>query len=296
MRARDVLGSEVPAIENSMTRFLLAATFALAFCATPREAQAMNSTATFDGDGHPAVVALLRTADGYWYRPYCSGMLVSGTVVLTASHCLEAGRRFRDAGWQLSVTNDATLAQDANGWLPVDSMTTNVSIDQIVMNPAYDPKVLGGYGHDVSAAVLAAPIALDAAAYGVLPPQGLLDELRARNGLRDARFTVLGYGVQQKSRNGPNKSGWSGERRYGVLGFDALDTRFIHQSQRFHRGDAGACNGDSGGPSLLEVDGTTYVVGVTSSGDMPCYATNTATRTDSAEALELLIETIAAQP
>ena len=281
-----------------MSKFASVLAFALV-CAgfgSARPALAMTSGTPADGNGHPAVVALLRSADGYWQRPFCSGMMLNGTVVLTASHCIEFAQQLVNAGWQLSVTNDATLAQDASGWLPVNSLTTHVAISQLVKNPAYDPKLLGGYDHDVSAAVIAAPITLDASAYPALPPQGVLDQLNAKNGLKNATFTVLGYGIEQKAKKGNDNIGWSSERRVGTLGFNALDTRFIHESQRLHQGEDGACDGDSGGPSLVDIGGTTFVMGVTSSGDIPCYATNTATRTDTGEALDLLVQVLAQHP
>jgi hypothetical protein len=259
---------------------------------------AMTSGTPADGDGHPAVVALLRSPDGVWARPFCSGMLVSGKVVLTASHCMAYAKSLEAAEWRVSVTNDPSLQQDGNGWLPLSSLTHDAMVSQIVLNPRYDPNKIGGYDHDVSAAVLDAPLGVDPAAFGVLPPSGVLDQLNADGSLRKAKFSVLGYGILEKPV--PARGQWYGEfstdRRIGTLGFDALDTRFIHQSQRIHQGEDGACNGDSGGPSLLAIGGVTYVVGVTSSGDIPCYATNLATRTDSEEALALLAQVLAANP
>ncbi|HZX89204.1 MAG TPA: trypsin-like serine protease [Rudaea sp.] len=259
--------------------------------------QAMTSTTPPDGNGHPAAVALLRS-DGYWARPFCSGMLLSDKVVATASHCLEFAVRLQQAGWQLAVTNDATLQQDSGGWLQISTLTTNAPFGQIVLNPAYDPKVLGGYDHDVSAVVLSTPVSVDPAAFPTLPTMGLLDELKASGYLRDSTFSVLGYGIVEKPTPAHGKwvSTFSGERRIGTLGFFALDKRFIHESQRLHQGQDGACNGDSGGPSLLQIGSTTYLVGVTSAGDIPCYATNTATRTDTDDALALLMEVLDENP
>jgi len=269
----------------------------LALVGSSGVAHAMTNTTPPDGNGHPAVVALLRS-DGYWARPFCSGMLLSNKVVLTASHCLEFAVRLQQAGWQLSATNDATLQQDSDGWLAINTLTVNAAFGQIVLNPEYNPKVLGGYDHDVSAAVLEGSIDVDPAALPTLPPSGLLDDLKASGYLRGATFSVLGYGIVEKPTPAHGKwSGvFSGERRIGELGYFALDTRFIHESQRVHQGQDGACNGDSGGPSLLQIGATTYVVGVTSAGDIPCYATNTATRTDSDEALALLMEVLDENP
>jgi hypothetical protein len=241
-----------------------------------------------DGNGHPAAVALLRTQDGYWAKPFCSGILLSGKVVLTASHCL-AG--FQGSGWQILVTNDSTLQQDSFGWLPIPTLTTVQAVASIVLNPAYK----NGYDHDVSAVVLASPINVAPAALPTLPPTNILDQLKASKFLRDATFTVLGYGIVEKPK-GQWVTQYSSERRVGLLGFFALDSGVIHESQRINQGEDGACNGDSGGPSLLQIGGVDYVVGVTSSGDIPCYATNTATRTDTDEALTLLTRVLAQNP
>lgn len=258
-------------------------------------AQAMTSGTPADGDGHPAAVALLRS-DGYWAFPFCSGVLLSGKVVLSASHCLSPAQSWQQGGWQILVSNDPTLQQRPDGWLLVSTLTTTRTVSQIVLNPAYDPRQ--DYAHDVSAAVLDTPITLDPSALPTLPPVGLLDRLRADQSLRSATFTVLGYGRQERTL--PSKSGLiysvTGERRVGVLGFDALDKTFIHESQRIAKSQDGACYGDSGGPSLLSLGEKVYVVGVTSSGDMPCFATNTATRTDTGEANILLTDVLTRNP
>jgi hypothetical protein len=265
-------------------------------------AQAMTSVTEADGQGHPAAVAMLVVdAGGYWARPFCSGMLLSGKVVLTASHCLSPALRWQQQGAWIMVTNEAILplSEDGTGWFPIDNLQTKTAVSTIVLNPAYNPREFNGFGHDVSAVVLAAPIYVDPWALPTLPHVGMLDELRASRFLQSATFTVLGYGTQEKvlPANTPGRTfPITGERRVGLLGYDALDNRFIHESQRISQNEDGACFGDSGGPSLLMVESTTYVVGVTSSGDMVCFATNTATRADTQEAIDLLTHVLQTNP
>lgn len=281
------------AIHSYVKRLFLA----IGLLSAAQLAMAMTSRTPPDGNAHPGVVALLRS-DGYWARPFCTGMLLSGKVVLTASHCMYAAINLQNGGWQLLASNDTTLQRDANGWLPVSTLASKSNFSQIVLNPAYNPATKGGYGHDVSAVVLATPITVDSSALGVLPPTGILDELQATGFLRTATFTLVGYGSQEMMLPAPKGQyfPFTSERRSGTLGFDALDPAIIHESQRISQGWDGAGYGDSGGPSLLKVGDTTFVVGVTSSGDTPCFATNTATRTDSSEALNLLANVLAANP
>ena len=50
----------------------------------------------------------------------------------------------------------------------------------------------------------------------------------------------------------------------------------------------GSCYGDSGGPTYVDIDGTLILAAVTSWGDIPCYATHVAYRTDTPAARALL--------
>ncbi len=59
------------------------------------------------------------------------------------------------------------------------------------------------------------------------------------------------------------------------------------------KGQGGACYGDSGGPNLMELDGRTTIVGVTSTGDGACFATNVSSRVDTPSALGFLADVLA---
>ena len=53
---------------------------------------------------------------------------------------------------------------------------------------------------------------------------------------------------------------------------------------------SGACYGDSGRPNFVDIDGTLVLAGITSWGDILCYATPIAYRTDTASARAFLAD------
>jgi secreted trypsin-like serine protease len=263
----------------------------VALVMTAAPSSAMTDLATFDGTAHPSVVALLyRTPDGSKAYQYCTGTLISPTVVLTASHCNDG---LLETGWELIVTNDPVLAQvDSTGWFPAGGLRNVAVVTQVVTNPLYQR----GYRDDVSAQVIALPKGKGwgKVEFPSLPPVGVLDQMQAAGTLKSAPTTVLGYGTIQKTvvqGSGPAFLDTS-ERRSAVLFTKSLDSEWIHQEMSISKDQGGACYGDSGGPSLMELNGRTTVVGVTSTGDNACYATNVSSRVDTASALEFLARTL----
>ena len=259
----------------------------VALLMTAAPSSAMTDLATFDGTAHPSVVALLyRTPDGSKAYQYCTGTLISPTVVLTASHCNDG---LLETGWELIVTNDPVLAQvDSTGWFPAGGLKNVAVVKQVVTNPLYER----GYRDDVSAQVIALPKGKGWGnlEFPVLPSAGVLDQMQAAGTLKSTPTTVLGYGTIQKTvvqGSGPAFPD-SSERRSAVMFTKTLDSVWIHQEMSISKDQGGACYGDSGGPSLMELNGRTTVVGVTSTGDNACYATNVSSRVDTASALDFL--------
>jgi secreted trypsin-like serine protease len=251
---------------------------------------AMTDLAEFDGTTHPEVVALLyRTPDGSRAYQYCTGTLISPTVVLTASHCNDG---LLETGWDLIVTNDPVMpAVDSTGWFDAD-LKNVAEVAQIVTNPLYER----GYRDDVSAQVIAKPLGVAKRSFPALPAPGVLDRLSAAGTLKSTPTTVLGYGTIQKTvvpGSGPAFYD-SSERRSAVMFATSLDSQWIHQEMSISKGQGGACYGDSGGPNLMELDGRTTVVAVTSTGDNACVATNVSSRVDTASALDFLADVLAA--
>ena len=77
-----------------MRRLLIAAAAALIAALAASAPAGAITYGTTDGTGHPNVgglVAATQYSDGTWL--YCSGTLISPTVVLTAAHCGTEGER-----------------------------------------------------------------------------------------------------------------------------------------------------------------------------------------------------------
>jgi len=244
----------------------------LAFGSFVGGANAITTNGFPDNGQHPNVGAIMVPArSGVGYREVCSGTLVSPTVFLTASHCtafLEADPRPE------FVTFDETdIEPFPSGLIPATPHT----------NPAYK-----GSRNDVSVMVLSTPVYTITPAQ--LPPLGYLDTLPLE---QSTKLTVVGYGTSEqvivKGENGPQFP-FEGDRGYGIGSFNALTPQWLMMSQNASHGDSGACYGDSGGPTFLGAapnDGD-VILAVTTTGDVPCYSTNVASRTDSPSARAFL--------
>ena len=91
-------------------RSLLSAAVVLAALITASPAAAITNGSP-DGNRHPAVAGLVsdtQYSDGTWI--YCSGTLISPTVVLTAAHCNDDGARTRVTFDSAYVDGDKTYA------------------------------------------------------------------------------------------------------------------------------------------------------------------------------------------
>lgn len=266
-------------------RAILGAGLATALVSAAPVAAMVNGTP--DNGAHPAV-GMMGTRWGpntvgaaeNEFRMACSGTLISPTVFLTAAHCVAATDRRDPSGVIHLWFGDSRWPSDG---VSTPGMVTGRG----VVHPDYRPD----YRNDIAVVVLDEPVVLDPARYGRLPSENLLGAMKKAGTLKDARFTLMGYGVTEMINGDGRPYRWyTNERQWGIVTFSALDKLIIHQAQRINQGGQGACNGDSGGPSFLWQDGaeTMIVVGVTSSGDIPCYATNTASRTDTPQALAFI--------
>lgn len=228
-----------------------------------------------DGDAHPEVGALVVTISTGTFA-YCTGTLVSPTVLVTAAHC-------DDDGAAVQVTFDPVVG-------PASALVSG----RFVADPLFG----GGQGdaHDLAVVLFPEPVAGVAPAR--LPAESALDALKAMGELTGStRFTVVGYGAEERSFDGKGQPQltFPGLRRFAVSSFNSLNKGYLRLSQNQAHGDGGTCIGDSGGPTFLGAgaEETDVVAAVTVTGDAQCVSTSVAYRLDTPSARGFLGQFVA---
>ena len=261
-------------------RKLLCAAFAALFAVGSAEAIINGEP---DGNRHPYVAAIgfIDAATG---RPgaFCTGTLISPTVIVTAGHCTFPSSR-------AVVWFDST-------WNP---RKPPAAFGRPVTHPDFNPERVTPNTGDLGVVLLTRPVEM--ATYGVLPSEGYLDRKKGRGGddedddgddddvSRDRRqheVSIVGYGVQSLP---PVQSG---ERMLGRTKIKSVTSKVVRgygvktAGAKGKKG-SGMCLGDSGGP-LLEGD-SNLVLAVHSFGDVDtCLGANFAYRTDTPAARAFL--------
>jgi len=212
--------------------------------------------------------------------PICSGTLITPNVFLTASHCTSYfSQELAPIGWTAYVSFD--------GSIPFGDLTSNttklVGVSAVVTNPNFNQRQSDS--GDIGAMIL------DSNVQGVtpatLPTCGLLDQLRAQNGLKTAVFTAVGYGIQNRVVGGgvPFFQDLNPvPRMFAFSSFNALSPGYLRLSQNPSTGNGGTCFGDSGGPDFFTVNDQQVLVAITITGDSVCRSTNVDYRLDTASA------------
>jgi trypsin len=235
-----------------------------------------------DGNRHPTVGnIILRRDDGTLVR-WCTGTMVSERVFLTAGHCVFLGELFYPGSdWGVTFMPDLGL-DDADG---VNYTEADLTWGSPHLHPDFD----GHYG-STSKRIDIGVVVLDedpGVGWSDLPNEGLLETLD----LKSATFTAVGYGrVRTDKKTGQNAISDDGIRRFAVQTAAGLSAGWLKLSMNPSTGDAGSCNGDSGGPHFLGAGAaeTSIVVSVTSHGDTYCRSTDWTARVDIPEVLDFI--------
>src|SRR5262249_16564853 len=172
---------------------------------------------------------------------------------------------------------------------PLTSLSTNLlPVTHVVTNPNFNQSQSDP--GDIGALILASSV--NGVTPATLPACGLLEELHAQNGLKDATFTVVGYGLQNRvvGDGVPFFQNLNPvPRMFAFSSFNSVNPGYIRLSQNPATGNGGACFGDSGGPNFLNVSGQNILAAITITGDTVCRSTNVAYRLDMPSALSFLL-------
>lgn len=261
MRARQ---TTVGALHRKLLIVCLAATFAAAGCKPRRfnqqelgsQMQIAGGSLVSTGDLEAkSTVALImeRIGNGQReYAPFCSGTLISPTVVLTAAHCV--------IGVSASVIF-ASFAVDARNTTP--EVASSRAIGAIIGHPDYVPGDGIPYGPSYRGSDLALLKLKKAAPAGAIPVSLIADDIAGSEG---TAVTLAGYGFTQD--DGEINSGDLGILR--KVNVTILDSREWQSDSGVlvyaGPGGKGACSGDSGGPMYLRKGNALVLVGATKGG------------------------------
>jgi secreted trypsin-like serine protease len=201
----------------------------------------------------PAVVLIYMTTAGQSGAALCTGEIVSPHVVLTAAHCAggENPATAASSNWSIFLGTDFSQAT-ASSLLPVR---------EAHYDTAFDTNQLQN-GHDIGVLVLQNPVS-------IAPMPLNRTALDPSFNAQPVRF--VGYGLD----NAVAQTG-AGIKRQTTTTLTSFSDLLLNFSDGTHE----TCNGDSGGPALMTVNGKEVIVGITSFGDVNCNQGGSDTRID----------------
>jgi hypothetical protein len=246
----------------------------------PRPSQAItygfvDSNNTYSNTG----AFIVKTSSGQIF-PICSGTLITPNVFLTAGHCTSF--------FTNSLAPDGFTAYVSfDGSIPFGNLTSTktklIPVSFVVTNPNFNQSQSDS--GDIGVLILSSRVRGITPA--TLPECGLLDRLVAQNGLKEAVFTNVGYGLQNRVVGGgvPFFQDLNPiPRMFSFSSFNSLNGGYLRLSQNPSTGNGGTCFGDSGGPNFFTLNGQQILAAITITGDSVCRSTNVDYRLDTSSA------------
>lgn len=191
----------------------------------------------------PNVVGFYAKRPGADKGELCTAEVIAPTVLLTAAHCVAPQNVGQDAIYRAYLDPDFKDRENPDNWVDVKEV-------HFLENT------------DIGVAILARPVSVEPKPLN----RASLTEAMIREPVR-----MIGYGLA----NGILQTG-AGVKRQATTNVVDINGSLLHV------GGAGQalCNGDSGGPTLMKIDGVETIIGVASGGAFGCLGVGTATRVD----------------
>lgn len=238
-----------------------------------------------DGNDHPHVGTLLFVQNGVGFFS-CSGTLISPKVMLTAGHCTEEFGNPNDVTY-VRFDEDALEGIGDFPTLQAWLKAKWIKAKKVIPHPQYDDFSAFPQTFDVGLVILKKPVFRQT--YGMLPTEGLLEDVLAEAGNSSNWWTAVGYGVQGIL----NPFAMDDFARYNAMvSLVEINSNFTGpgSSAKFTNnpggGSGGTCFGDSGGPVFYQ--DTPIIGAVVSFGITPCIGVDYQFRIDTPSVLNFI--------
>ncbi|KAK6165604.1 hypothetical protein SNE40_022502 [Patella caerulea] len=240
---------------NPMMKIVLA----LLLVAAIAEAQNQRIVGGQDAEphSHPWQVSL-RRRDGNSWSHICGAVMINSNWALTAAHCIDA------AASDMQVVAGGHFLQSSSQFERASQLVNKIQ------HPSYDPNSTG-FPNDIGLVELETPIGENGGIkYATLPSDDSNDYSST------SECYITGWGRTTDGGPLPNAlqvtpttviTNSACQSAHGLTGFLGVRQTNICVDGS---GTSSACNGDSGGPAVCNVNGEMVVVGVTSWGRSGC--------------------------
>ena len=224
--------------------------FALSACSGAAPPTASSSQAIINGtldDGDPAVVLLFAQVPGQSGGSLCTAEIISPHVVMTAAHCVAP--QTVGAGAVFTVFTGTALP--AMGAPPADTL---LKVSETHFNPAFMLDAMGNDSNDIAVVILEQPTAIPPLTFNHF-------DLPAK--LAGSAVRLVGYGLTDGSDTAGTTAG---TRHTAPTTLNFIRPQIVELWDNMHSN----CEGDSGGPALMMLNGKERIAGITQVGYVGC--------------------------